>query len=276
MSLRACADSAEDVATGFMMFRPPLPEHATEITGLMADLYSISVALKRLDDMSANRAYRYNLPQIQPDLDMVLNSLAYTLEDVIGYFNVLERGASSSQKLFKRTWSDLVSFFWDESQESLSTRLGKYRSLLNELQYEVMEYVQIICRFVCLALMTNCLPLPLLTANPSTLVIISGPTSRPFLFLRKAGNLDYQYGLDLPSNADRPTVAVVSILIVQSVSGDRAIAGRMSDIDHRHRYSHPSLLCHQLQGPSRLVCLLRPQNLREQHLALVNPHQLTP
>lgn len=156
MSLRACANSAEDVATGFMMFRSPLPEHATEITGLMADLYSISVALKRLDDISANRAYRYSLPQIQPDLDMVLSSLAYTLEDVIGYFDMLERGAASSPKLFKRTWSDLVSFLWNESQESLSTRLSKYRSLLNELQYEVMEYVQILYRFVWFALITNC------------------------------------------------------------------------------------------------------------------------
>ena len=52
MALRTSADNAEDVAAGFLMFRDPLPEHATEITSLIADLYAISVSLKCLDDLT--------------------------------------------------------------------------------------------------------------------------------------------------------------------------------------------------------------------------------
>ena len=142
MSLRDCANGAEDIATGFWMFREPLPEHATGITGLMADLYSISVALKTLDDLSANRVYRHNLADIQADVDAVLRSIKYTFEDIIDFFYKLQKqGARSSPKLFRRTWTGLCDYFWAESNESLSTRLLKYRTFLTELQYKLTEYV---------------------------------------------------------------------------------------------------------------------------------------
>lgn len=134
MALRTSADNAEDVAAGFRMFRDPLPEHATEITGLIADLYAISVSLKCLDDLTFNRAYRHSLPQVQPDLELVRSSLKYTLEDIVDFFGDLEVRRGSNRDVFKRTWTDLSTFFRSESKDSLSTRLAKYKAFLSELQ----------------------------------------------------------------------------------------------------------------------------------------------
>lgn len=141
MALRTSADNAEDVAAGFRMFRDPLPEHATEITGLIADLYAISVSLKCLDDFASNRAYHHTLPHVQPDLELVGTSLKYTLEDIVDFFGDLETHRGPNREVFKRTWLNLCSYFLEESKDSLSTRLIKYKTFLNELQDEFKEYV---------------------------------------------------------------------------------------------------------------------------------------
>jgi len=141
MALRTSADNAEDVAAGFRMFRDPLPEYATEITGLIADLYAISVSLKFLDDFASNRAYRHTLHHVQSDLELVGTSLKYTLEDIVDFFGDLETRHGPHRETFKRTWLNLCSYFQEESKDSLSTRLIKYKTFLNELQDEFKEYV---------------------------------------------------------------------------------------------------------------------------------------
>ena len=141
MALRTSADNAEDVAAGFLMFRDPLPEHATEITSLIADLYAISVSLKCLDDLTSNRVYRHIIPQVQPDLELVRASLKYTLEDIVDFFGDLEVRPGSNRGVYKRTWSALCTYFEEESQDSLSTRLAKYKSFLSELQGMIKGYV---------------------------------------------------------------------------------------------------------------------------------------
>lgn len=141
MALRTSADNAEDVAAGFRMFRDPLPEYATEITGLIADLYAISVSLKFLADFASNRAYRHTLHHVQSDLELVGTSLKYTLEDIVDFFGDLETRHGPHREVFKRTWLNLCSYFQEESKDSLSTRLIKYKTFLNELQDEFKEYV---------------------------------------------------------------------------------------------------------------------------------------
>lgn len=133
MALRTSADNAEDVAAGFSMFRDPLPEHSTEITGLIADLYSISMSLKSLEELSKNRSYRRNYAAAHPDLELVRTSLKYTLEDIVDYFGELEEQPASSRATYKRTWILLCNHFRKESQDSLSTRLAMYKTFLNEL-----------------------------------------------------------------------------------------------------------------------------------------------
>lgn len=139
MALRTSADNAEEVAAGFRMFRDPLPEHATEITSLIAELYGISSSLKLLEDLTRSRLYRHNLPIVRPDLERVRTSLKYTLEDIVDFFGNLE--VRSSPTVYKRTWLDLCDFFRNESRDSLATRFAKYRAFLKEIEDLTKECV---------------------------------------------------------------------------------------------------------------------------------------
>ncbi|PKX92185.1 uncharacterized protein P174DRAFT_462650 [Aspergillus novofumigatus IBT 16806] len=134
MALRTSADNAEDVAAGFRMLRDPLPEHATEITSLIADLYSISTSLTSLDDLTKNRHYRRNVAIAKEDLDLVQTSLKYTLEDIVDFFGDIEVQKGSNREVYKRTWLSLTAFFQKESHEPLPTRLAKYKTFLRELE----------------------------------------------------------------------------------------------------------------------------------------------
>ena len=144
MALRTSADNAEDVAAGFRMFRDPLPEHATEITSLIADLYAISTSLKTLEDLTKNHFYHQNLSVARSDLELVRASLKYTLEDVVDFFGNLEVRTGSSRDIYKRTWMELSDFFRDESKESLAVRLAKYKAFLNEVEDMIKEYASYI------------------------------------------------------------------------------------------------------------------------------------
>lgn len=132
MALRTSADEAEDAAAGFSTFRTPLPEHSTEVTGLISDLYAISSSLSSLEDLSKDARYRRNWPRIHPDLELVRSSLKYTVEDIFDFFGRLD-GVKSSPETYKHAWLSMGRFFWDESQYSLSTRFAKYKTFLREL-----------------------------------------------------------------------------------------------------------------------------------------------
>ncbi|KAL2867099.1 uncharacterized protein BJX67DRAFT_114289 [Aspergillus lucknowensis] len=139
MALSVPAGIAEEVAAGFRRFRDPLPEHATEITGLIADLYTISSSLKTLEDLSTDRRYRLNLPFARPDLDLASASLQYTLEDIVDYFGRLEGRRATSRSAHKKVWADMGKFFMAESEESLAIRLAKYKVFLIELEDYIKE-----------------------------------------------------------------------------------------------------------------------------------------
>lgn len=132
MALRTSAENAEDVAAGFTTFRAPLPEHAAEVTSLIADLYAISASLSTLENLTKDPHNRRNVILIQSDLTRVRTSLKYTLEDIVDFFGSLD-GGNASPVGYKRTWMTLNRFFWDESQYSLATRLAKYNTMLKEL-----------------------------------------------------------------------------------------------------------------------------------------------
>ncbi|PKY08365.1 hypothetical protein P168DRAFT_246889 [Aspergillus campestris IBT 28561] len=134
MALRTSADNAEDVAAGFRLFREPLPEYSADITSLIADFYTISSSLNRLDDLTKNRQHRHNVALAHADLDLVSSSLKCTLEDIVDFFGDLEERKVPNRDVYKRTWLQLCAFFRAESQDSLSTRLAKYRAFLNELE----------------------------------------------------------------------------------------------------------------------------------------------
>ncbi len=136
-ALIAVAVTAQDVAIGLSKFLDPVPECATEITGLIAECYAISSALRELDtaigDYRRNR--RYEL--VAEDVRTIRLSLDYTFEDVLKQFGGLGRAT------YRQVWRDLDLYFQTESRNSLLTRLGYYRSFLMGLTRIVVGLVLI-------------------------------------------------------------------------------------------------------------------------------------
>ncbi|KAL5339166.1 hypothetical protein BJX70DRAFT_364560 [Aspergillus crustosus] len=139
MALSVSAGIAEEVAAGFQRFREPIPEHATEITGLIADLYTISRSLKSLEDLSRHPVSGDIFRVARHDVDLVSASLQYTLDDVVDFFGNLEGHASTNRKAYRKTWSAMARFFVGESEETLAMRLSKYKIFLNELEKLIRE-----------------------------------------------------------------------------------------------------------------------------------------
>lgn len=141
MHLRETADDAEDVAAGFRVFREPLPQFATEITGLIAELYAISSSLKSLDDLANDHRHHHNLRLASGDLELVRVSLNYTLDDIIYFFGSVESWKDPPREIYRNTWTELLQHFRKEAHYSLAIRLQKYKALLKELEDLMREYV---------------------------------------------------------------------------------------------------------------------------------------
>ncbi|CAI7677416.1 unnamed protein product [Penicillium manginii] len=132
MDLRASATEAEDVAAGFTLFRAPLPEHEAEITDLIADLYTISSSLRRLDGLSKDPARTRNWRIVVRDVALLQSSLKYTVEDIFGALGRLNGRAAPPDK-YREAWRTMELFCWEESKTSLRMRLARYRAFLGEL-----------------------------------------------------------------------------------------------------------------------------------------------
>lgn len=139
MALSVPAGIAEELAAAFRRFRDPLPDHATEITGLIADLFTISSSLKTLDDLSRHRHHGTIFNVARSDVDLVSASLQYTLDDVVNFLGSLEGHRGSNRNAYRRTWASMSRFFMGESDETLPTRMGKYKVFLKELEDLVKE-----------------------------------------------------------------------------------------------------------------------------------------
>ncbi|KAJ5601584.1 hypothetical protein N7510_011118 [Penicillium lagena] len=132
MALRTSAENAEDVAAGFQAFRVPLPEHKTEITRLISDLYGLSASFTTIDALIKDPRYKRGFARAHADIELVRGSLKYTCQDVFDFFGQLDSGNVPTEQ-YRRTWVAMNRFFWDESQYSLTTRLAKYKSFLGEI-----------------------------------------------------------------------------------------------------------------------------------------------
>ncbi|KAL4768134.1 hypothetical protein BDW60DRAFT_198526 [Aspergillus nidulans var. acristatus] len=140
MALSVVAGVAEEVAAGFRRFRDPLPEHSIEITGLIADLFTISTSLKTLEELSLHHHHGAIFNVARSDVDLVSVSLQYTLDDVIEFFGDLDgRRGLTSRSAYKRAWAAMSKLFMDESGETLSRRLTNYKGFLRELEKLIRE-----------------------------------------------------------------------------------------------------------------------------------------
>ncbi|KAH8692627.1 hypothetical protein BGW36DRAFT_23436 [Talaromyces proteolyticus] len=120
---------AEEVAVGFTQFRAHLPEYSAEITNLIANLYATSATLTSLEGLT--RQFPRNYARIKPDLQLLLASLCYTLDEITTSFKKLDRKRLDS---YRYVWLDLDSYFREESSYTLKRRLTRYKMFLQELE----------------------------------------------------------------------------------------------------------------------------------------------
>lgn len=136
--LVAVAETAEDIGSGLNKFLDPVADHSADITALIAQCFSTSSALRRLDkaigDFPRPRRYRY----IAEDLTTVQHSLHYTFKDVERLFGGLGGGVIFGAA-YRRVWRELNAHFYDESGNTLSRRLELYQDFLHELTNTVIE-----------------------------------------------------------------------------------------------------------------------------------------
>lgn len=130
LQVRDITGFAEKVAVGFRRFRSCLPEHSAEITNLIAELYAMSATLTSIEGLS--RQFPRNYARIKSDLDMVLASLNYTLDEITASFRKLANNPRVDD--FRHAWDDLDAYFREESSYTLKRRLTKYKMFLQELE----------------------------------------------------------------------------------------------------------------------------------------------
>lgn len=134
MNLAADAQNARDVGTAFDRFLDALPDHFTEITALVAELYAICSALRDLDLIIISPEYGRRAICIQDDLDLVQLSISITLKDVRELFAGLDRdGYPPTARAYREVWTDLCRHFERESGNTLQTRLERFRQFIMEL-----------------------------------------------------------------------------------------------------------------------------------------------
>lgn len=153
-NLRCSAESAEDAAAGFLLFRDHLPHEAAEITRLIAYLYAISSCLTDLDVLLTSGSGPSGRHAVQDDLNLLCTSLGYTLDDIGLIFRTVpdRSSAGAARDTFRRSWLWLCAHFNNEAQYSLPVRLAKYKMFLQELLDVVSESVSSSLVFLSLRL----------------------------------------------------------------------------------------------------------------------------
>ncbi|KAF2745064.1 hypothetical protein M011DRAFT_460273 [Sporormia fimetaria CBS 119925] len=126
------AKKAKGAAVQLAMFETEIPDYASEITGIVAELYAIASALHLLDENPELSRKGKTTRRIERDLDIVLQSLTYTLETVGTLSNKSKRkrkqapGAFPGTPQYAEMWVDMCADFEAEGATLLS-RLELYR-----------------------------------------------------------------------------------------------------------------------------------------------------
>ena len=133
-SLIANSEAVQDVAAAFLKFQEPVPERATETTGVVAQLFAISSALMELNHAQRQLGNRHWALATTEDQYMVLGSLEATLRDVNRFFGHLGWPKyRTKREAFIAVWQDIDDFFFDEGNNTLLKRLQYYTRFLEDL-----------------------------------------------------------------------------------------------------------------------------------------------
>ena len=133
-SLIAVAETAQDVGAGLNKFLDPVADASAEIAALIALCFSISAALRRLDEAIEEYEYHRRYDHIHDDILNVRESLVYTFRDVQRLFGVgLGRIAVLPGAQYRQVWRNLTTHFREESNNTLERRLQIYHDCLKGL-----------------------------------------------------------------------------------------------------------------------------------------------
>jgi hypothetical protein len=131
MALTAEAEKAEDIGDAFGKFKVAVDDQAAEVTALVSELYAVGSALRAIDAALQSPDYGLNLRIIEDDLDLVRDSLTYTLDDV---FRILGKIGNGDRLLtsaaYRQTWKDITYHFQHRIGGRLCSVLETYRLFL--------------------------------------------------------------------------------------------------------------------------------------------------
>ena len=139
--LIAKAEDAQDLAAAFNKFLGHVPNAATEITGLISELYAISSGARELHTASQDPRYLNRQELIEEDKRLVLQSIEQTFADIQHKFGNIDRSIyQTPREAYRGVWKDIIDHFQEESEDHLIRRLENYRLFLLELASIVHGY----------------------------------------------------------------------------------------------------------------------------------------
>ena len=130
MELIAVAEDCIDIAEALRRFLIPVDDESAEITALIAECYSVSSALRKLERTIGPFPHHRYYPDISYNLTTVKDSLNLTFEHVHRILGRLGRVAVVPRAEYGYVWDDLCEYFYHESGNSLQRRLEIYGTLL--------------------------------------------------------------------------------------------------------------------------------------------------
>jgi len=127
------AERAEDIADALSKFRTSLADQREDLVTVIAELNGLSASIRRIDELTKSK-YSPNQLLVQEDLNLVLESIEFTLDDIWAQIGTIGNGA---QRLnvhdYRTTWKEIQRSVAQSGRRSLTARLLLYRRFLDEL-----------------------------------------------------------------------------------------------------------------------------------------------
>ena len=139
MALVATAETAQDVGSALSQFLDPVADASADITLLIAECFSTSSALRRLEAAIADFPDFRRHDLVRVDVQTVKESLRLTFGDVQRIVGGLGRYPIISAASYRQTWRELAAHFQEQSNNTLTRRLRFYQSFLDDLRSILIE-----------------------------------------------------------------------------------------------------------------------------------------
>ena len=142
MTLTKEAERAEDTAEAFQKFKDAVPEQASEIGFLISELHGIGALFREIDGAYHSDRYGRNFPEIVGDLGLVSRSLDHDLNHTFRILgNIGGRKLNLRNDDYRKTWKEILAFFYNNGRKSLVQRVEGYRKLCVELNHIMHKHV---------------------------------------------------------------------------------------------------------------------------------------